>query len=846
MLTVKKVRRGQIYPSKTVSYVRTCWTYKAWGVIIGIVTFILVLSGLHIGWEIIIIIIIIVNDSFPIIIKNGHIYYPILFCLALFYTITNYLFASLHDPGVVPRPNADEILHVEKENNIQTDLEGNYFPSIPPPTTILVKNFPYSSSYCYTCRVYRLPRVTHCSTCNVCIQNFDHHCPWINNCVGLLNHRYFWNFLLSCSILCLITVIGCSLAAYLRWDSYKDQSGLFFAYNIPSFFNGFIGICLMLMLFPFWCSHCGLAMNAVTTKEDSRHRQDFEHNEFSSSSRCRNLIQACCGPLRPSVDWNALYDEDYYQKQAEIYKKIRPTLLSNTLVVPRQNIKEHIRSLALKNYFGIAQQVEGLYRTNKKNSPRQSSLIPVDVIHHLPMHNIEINYIDSNQVNVRYLLIEAVHRTNISTFWNAIWFRNVLSIVMLYEINENNSFIQYWPDEKNSSIKINDSYQVDFIRTLKRLDIVTSQFKIQKIGENETRIIEHFQVKNWTETKFSLDPIALLRLQYNIDNREKEERIHDTNHGIIVIHSCEINTRAFAYITIDINRHLLKKYNHINVLNTITQLNEQLSICLINDHVLIVIYMVILHLSAWTYPSDIITLQGLNHQVHRILHNTFQGYFHNSLVDLLQTFTNNSLKELNGMFSSNKENPYQSIAIHNNIVYFIDSYIHSKAFMLVIGRNRNGVLKVISTYKIRHCFLFQQSSHLDADFIEQQQLKFDTNYSSVDFRRYQNDQSMTFIYQPINSIRNILLYRLSRSLVELDQNDDIPILICIDEIQTGAIIYLLTNLMEQLNIDNTVDIFHQARKIAYSCPAFRTEGDFRDMYEWIKIWTDNDLKSQAN
>ncbi len=32
--------------------------------------------------------------------------------------------------------------------------------------------------------------------------------------------------------------------------------------------------------------------------------------------------------------------------------------------------------------------------------------------------------------------------------------------------------------------------------------------------------------------------------------------------------------------------------------------------------------------------------------------------------------------------------------------------------------------------------------------------------------------------------------------------------------------------MEQLNIDQTVDIYHQARKIAYSCPAFRTEVRF--------------------
>jgi len=49
--------------------------------------------------------------------------------------------------------------------------------------------------------------------------------------------------------------------------------------------------------------------------------------------------------------------------------------------------------------------------------------------------------------------------------------------------------------------------------------------------------------------------------------------------------------------------------------------------------------------------------------------------------------------------------------------------------------------------------------------------------------------------------------------------------------------------MEQLDIDNTVDIDHQARKIAYSCPAFRTDDEYRNMFVWIKNWTENDLQN---
>lgn len=46
------------------------------------------------------------------------------------------------------------------------------------------------------------------------------------------------------------------------------------------------------------------------------------------------------------------------------------------------------------------------------------------------------------------------------------------------------------------------------------------------------------------------------------------------------------------------------------------------------------VYGVILHLVTWTYPSDVTSLQSLNHQVNRIFQNIFKGYFRNSLEGL--------------------------------------------------------------------------------------------------------------------------------------------------------------------------------------------------------------------
>jgi hypothetical protein len=68
------------------------------------------------------------------------------------------------------------------------------------------------------------------------------------------------------------------------------------------------------------------------------------------------------------VDWNALYDANHYTKQDEIYKKTRPTLLSNTLSVPTGRIREHIRSLSNNSYNGIREQVEAFHRTTRNNS----------------------------------------------------------------------------------------------------------------------------------------------------------------------------------------------------------------------------------------------------------------------------------------------------------------------------------------------------------------------------------------------------------------------------------------------------------------------------------------------
>jgi len=71
------------------------------------------------------------------------------------------------------------------------------------------------------------------------------------------------------------------------------------------------------------------------------------------------------------VNWDERIDRNFYKQQNEVYAKIRPTLLSNTLLVPSKTIRDHIYHLATNDFNGIRNQVEGFHRTNTRTSRKK-------------------------------------------------------------------------------------------------------------------------------------------------------------------------------------------------------------------------------------------------------------------------------------------------------------------------------------------------------------------------------------------------------------------------------------------------------------------------------------------
>eukprot|EP00735_Rhodelphis_limneticus_P002343 TRINITY_DN13178_c0_g1::TRINITY_DN13178_c0_g1_i1::g.31128::m.31128 TRINITY_DN13178_c0_g1::TRINITY_DN13178_c0_g1_i1::g.31128 ORF type:complete len:325 (-),score=38.17,sp/Q7XA86/ZDH11_ARATH/30.04/2e-28,zf-DHHC/PF01529.15/1.9e-40 TRINITY_DN13178_c0_g1_i1:287-1201(-) len=69
---------------------------------------------------------------------------------------------------------------------------------------------------CAKCNMLQPMRVKHCRDCEHCIYRFDHHCFWLGTCVGRKNHRIFYLFIFSESMLCV-------LSTYLVYTTFQDE-----------------------------------------------------------------------------------------------------------------------------------------------------------------------------------------------------------------------------------------------------------------------------------------------------------------------------------------------------------------------------------------------------------------------------------------------------------------------------------------------------------------------------------------------------------------------------------------------------------------------------------------------
>lgn len=166
--------------------------------------------------------------------------------------IATHALASLTDPGIIPR-----------KKGVVTPMEEEKQEVLPDGTVV-------TTTFCYTCRIWKFPGTHHCSTCNNCVLEFDHHCPWVGNCIGKRNYRWFNLFLYSLIFSCFyvegITGLGAALTIFNSTETVRELLP-HLAYHIA------IGIwCLMVILtIGGLCGfHCYLICVGKSTYEELR------------------------------------------------------------------------------------------------------------------------------------------------------------------------------------------------------------------------------------------------------------------------------------------------------------------------------------------------------------------------------------------------------------------------------------------------------------------------------------------------------------------------------------------------------------------------------------------------
>ncbi|KAJ3186505.1 Palmitoyltransferase zdhhc20 [Gaertneriomyces sp. JEL0708] len=169
---------------------------------------------------------------------------------------------DIHPPPLAPSPFA------------AADYEDRGFDSVPlhrdsdgdaamPSRPLEVKR-DGSNRFCNKCRNWKPDRTHHCSICNTCVLKLDHHCPWVNNCVGFLNYKFFYLFVVYCTLYCAFIFLSIGVT-FMSSDDGKVENLILRSFSVLLVFlvGGIFAVCLLV----FVVVHTSLILSNKSTIE---------------------------------------------------------------------------------------------------------------------------------------------------------------------------------------------------------------------------------------------------------------------------------------------------------------------------------------------------------------------------------------------------------------------------------------------------------------------------------------------------------------------------------------------------------------------------------------------------
>ena len=128
--------------------------------------------------------------------------------------------------------------------------------------------------YCPTCRIYRVPRMSHCAVCDNCVAGFDHHCPWVGTCIGERNYPLFLCFVFSTAamsiwtqVLCVLIIVNAGKETGSAADALNTHMAAVIVGGYTFLFSFFVvGLA---------CWHCTLIARGLTTYLSFKDRKEL-------------------------------------------------------------------------------------------------------------------------------------------------------------------------------------------------------------------------------------------------------------------------------------------------------------------------------------------------------------------------------------------------------------------------------------------------------------------------------------------------------------------------------------------------------------------------------------------
>lgn len=419
-------------------------TAKEWMAIPGVISLILVPAAFHFGFDA------------PFISQYSNPIVPIILAILIFFSVSNYLFCAFSDPGFLPRAQAQEVIKLEKDYNLTTDIAGYYYPP-PKNKKVNITDCESELKFCITCKFYRPPRAVHCSTCNCCVERFDHHCPWVSNCVGKRNYRYFYFFLLFTGITCFYVLACCGAALGLRLQ-YVTPTTTALTQSIASFIVGIFAFFMGCNLIGMAFVHTGYTCQEKTTNESIK--KTFKNkngkfiNPYSHGSSIKNCIYVLCGPVQNAyINFRKIIPEDFFETNQELYKEMHTIVAPENKLnsIPSAKLSEEITKLSNNNNQNFLLEYQlvnspGFMYAKKQSNSSDNKTPEMEaqeqkLLRYRSMK--EVKFCVDGFINSKYYInLKIKPNENIHEYWKLVYKMDINNIILFVDRFEEESLNQ--------------------------------------------------------------------------------------------------------------------------------------------------------------------------------------------------------------------------------------------------------------------------------------------------------------------------------------------------------------------------------------------------------------------